>query len=390
MTRQKRKSKLWLRILIFALLIVALGFAVTVLSIEVRYRASEKNAVNTESEYNGDYYYFNKLSYKEQLLFKEIKNAADNVKNDTEILPYRYTKEEFERTVLAVRFDCPLLFYINYNNTELFSDRYKTSVKLDYFESAQNIKSMKMELEAASAAAVAFTQNAATEFEKAVILHDFLTKNCTKSTKNSNEEYTSVHTVIGALVDKKALCDGYSAALKVLLNRCGIECIVAEGVSNSQPHVWNIAKLDGYYYHIDPIWNDSDLDFASDLAFHGYFALSDSDISSTHTLSSTFELPKCENSDNYYAKINSVVTKSEDFDSVAYSQIKNAIEKKQPYFELDVRYTNNDEDFKGQLLSVLDKVNSEFESAVLSRSFRSFNATDDSHMKTIQIYYLKK
>ena len=73
MTQSKRKQKLWLRILIFALVIVALGFAITVLSIEVRYRASEKNAVNAESEYNGDYYYFNKLTYKEQLLFKEIK-----------------------------------------------------------------------------------------------------------------------------------------------------------------------------------------------------------------------------------------------------------------------------------------------------------------------------
>ncbi len=390
MTRPKRKRKTWLRILIFALLIVALGIAVTVLSIEVRYKASEKTAVNTESEYNGDYYYFNKLSYKEQLLFKKIKNAADNIKSDTEILPYRYTKEEFERVVLAFRFDCPMLFYINFNNTELFSDRYKTSVKLNYFESPQTIKSMKMELEATSAAAMAFTQNAETEFEKAVILHDFLTKSCTKSDKTDSDDYTNAHTACGALVDKKALCDGYSSALKILLNRCGIECIIAEGESEDQAHVWNIAKLDGNYYHIDAIWNDSDLEFASELAFHGYFGLSDDIISATHTPASTFELPKCENKDDYYVKIGAVATKSEDFESVALAQIKKAIEKKQPYFELDVKYTNNDDDFKAQLLAVLDKVNSEFEKSVLSRSFRSFNATEDGHTKTIQIYFLEK
>jgi len=390
MTKPKRKQRLWLRILIFALVIVALGFAVTALSIEVRYKASEKSAASTESEYNGDYYYFNKLTYKEQLLFKEIKNAADNIKTDTDILPYRFTKDEFERVVLAVRFDCPSLFYINFNNTELFSDRYKTSVKLDYFESTQNIKSMKMELEATSAAAVAFTQNAETDFEKAVILHDFLTKSCTKSDKTDSDDYTNAHTACGALVDKKALCDGYSSALKILFNRCGIECIIAEGKSVDQAHVWNIAKLDGNYYHIDAIWNDSDLDFASELTFHGYFALSDDAISTTHTLSTTFELPKCESKDGYYSKIGAVITKSEDFESVAYTQIKNAIDKKQPFFELDVRYTVNDGDFKEQLLSVLDRVNGENEKKILSRSFRSFNATEDGHTKTLQIYYLEK
>jgi len=65
MTKPKRKQRLWLRILIFALVIVALGFAVTALSIEVRYKASEKSAASTESEYNGDYYY---AAYKGKLV----------------------------------------------------------------------------------------------------------------------------------------------------------------------------------------------------------------------------------------------------------------------------------------------------------------------------------
>ena len=69
---------------------------------------------------------------------------------------------------------------------------------------------------------------------------------------------------------------------------------------------------------------------------------------------------------------------------------KKAIEKNQPYIELNTSYTVDDNDFKEQLLNVIDRVNSENESAVLSRSFRSFNADTNGHKKTTQIYYLVK
>ncbi len=330
------------------------------------------------------------MTYKEQVLFKEIKNAAENVKSETEILPYRFTEEEFQKAALAVRFDCPMLFYVDLNKMELFSDRYKTNVKLYYFESASSIKNMKMEVEAVSAAAMAYIQNATTDFEKAVILHDFLVRSSALSNNTNDDNSASEHTPYGALVEKSAFCDGYSLALKILLNRIGIECITAEGKANGQPHVWNIAKLDGEYYHIDSTWNDGDMEFANDLIFHGFFALSDSALFTTHTPSEIFDVPECKTENNYYAQKNAVVKTADSFDEIVYGQAKEAIEKKQTYFEIYTEYTKNDADFKKQLLSLLETINGEYESPVISKSYRAFNATENGHAMTIQIYYLNK
>ena len=65
------------------------------------------------------------------------------------------------------------------------------------------------------------------------------------------------HTAYGALVQKSAVCDGYALALKYLMDRCGIECIVIPGTVNGAPHVWNTAFWDGRWHEMDITWDAS-------------------------------------------------------------------------------------------------------------------------------------
>ena len=62
--------------------------------------------------------------------------------------------------------------------------------------------------------------------------------------------YSESHSAYGALVNRQALCDGFSKAYVLLLARCGIRSAVAA----SYDHAWNIVEIGGDWYEIDTSW----------------------------------------------------------------------------------------------------------------------------------------
>ncbi len=79
--------------------------------------------------------------------------------------------------------------------------------------------------------------------------------------------YHAAHTAYGALVQKKAVCDGYALAYLYLLKKAGISSIFIPGVltvtldsegtiGSSGGHAWNMVMLGGYWYETDPTWDD--------------------------------------------------------------------------------------------------------------------------------------
>lgn len=56
-------------------------------------------------------------------------------------------------------------------------------------------------------------------------------------------------TPYGALVKKEAVCEGYARALKTVLDKLGIECILVQGIHQSEgaaavPHMWNYVQIE--------------------------------------------------------------------------------------------------------------------------------------------------
>lgn len=381
--KNKRVLLITASVLISCIIIVSLFFIV----LNFRYRSIEKK-INSQSPELSEDYYFNQLTYKEQLLYKSIRDAAKIRSEKTDILPYKFSENEFIRSVKAVNFDNPQFFYLDFNSVDLYCDNYKTVVYMDYFTSEAETSKMNMEMEAVCAAAEAVASKFESDFEKTVAIHDFLTASCTYINQNSNENYENLHTSYGALVDKKASCDGYSSAFKILLNRCGIECIIAEGTIDGLPHLWNIVKQNGKYYHIDCTWNDADVDSLSSLLFHGFFNLSDRAVLQDRKPDQTFKMPVCNDETNYYTTINARAESLENLQEVAYNQLKKAVENKNIYFEFLPDFTCDEGDFKKHLLSAIDKINSEYSSPILSRSYRLYDTSVGGYAYTVQIYYI--
>jgi len=95
--------------------------------------------------------------------------------------------------------------------------------------------------------ALATVNDNMSDFQKIVVLHDYLVKICKYD--KTTEHCVSVY---GALVEGKAKCQGYAEAYRYLMEKVGIECYNVRYPG----HVWNLVKLDGEYYHVD-VTNDS-------------------------------------------------------------------------------------------------------------------------------------
>lgn len=69
---------------------------------------------------------------------------------------------------------------------------------------------------------------------------------------------------MGAIAGRKAICLGYATAFQLFMDALDIECITVVGACNgsSADHAWNMVKLDGKWYCVDPTWDATALDWS--------------------------------------------------------------------------------------------------------------------------------
>ena len=62
------------------------------------------------------------------------------------------------------------------------------------------------------------------------------------------------HDMTGAVLDGYAVCDGYAGLFYYMANAVGIKALYEDGISIAERkgHEWNLVKLDGVYYYVDP------------------------------------------------------------------------------------------------------------------------------------------
>ncbi|MGL4523331.1 MAG: DUF5050 domain-containing protein [Bacilli bacterium] len=105
-----------------------------------------------------------------------------------------------------------------------------------------------------------------TDVEKIRYVHNWVVNHVTYD-KESFEKRTgpnSIHNIDGAIVDRKAVCDGYARTMQYILNSLNIKTEYVEGTSfnpktkEKVPHAWVVTNVNNKWYYIDPTWNDWD------------------------------------------------------------------------------------------------------------------------------------
>lgn len=380
-------------------------FVVTAI-ILISFQSGDRFADNSSGVQNisSNSYYYNFLPESEQYLYDEILSSALEYREKTEVIPHKYTVEEYDRVVLALEADHPELFFLDYGQMALENSFSKSRVTLGYIDTPEKMDAMRAELAAAIDAAVSSVRSAPEadelgeddsllvigEFELEVLLHDYL---CSVSTYYDSDETDDTEkrylasTAYGALVSGEAFSDGYSLAMKLLANKTGLACIIVRGTADGKPHVWNVMYIDGKFYHVDVAYNDADIEFAPELKFHGYFNLTSDEIKKDHTIDSEENLPAAQTDYNYYRAKNLHAENLMDLDRIAYREILNAVYSGKNYIELYTTFSREGDSFKDDLLNVISRVNKLQDDKELKVVFRVYNASATNNALTIQLYY---
>ncbi len=121
-------------------------------------------------------------------------------------------------------------------------------------------------------------ENTDSLYERAWRIYQYIAQTVDYDYENMNNTQQVLHyTAYGALINKKAVCQGYTVLLYRMLWQAGVENHATTGVGGGGRHVWNIVRMGDLFYNCDVTW-DAETDDNND-----YFLKSDATFSEDHT-----------------------------------------------------------------------------------------------------------
>ena len=238
----------------------------------------------------------------------------------------------FKEYVTDVLDNHPELFFVGRHFT-FSGSLFSTSMHPMYLYSREQAVQLNQQLEAVANSLIReLINDHQSEYDKVLVLHDYLKRNIEYDMDAlSNNSLTDVknleaHSIVGALLKKKCVCEGFATAMKYLCDKIGIECYVVSGHGSSSicngPHAWNIVRINGYYHHIDVTWDNQFADDC-DVPNYGYFNLSDDEIAKDHTWNRK-KYPACPDAPyNYFKVNNSIIDSKVQLENFLYESFQN-------------------------------------------------------------------
>lgn len=276
-----------------------------------------KNSIYTTTGYEG------LSTSSERSCYNLIKSGCDKISNEIYksqlysintivIRGYKLSTTQIKKVLYAIQNDNPNIFWIS----SIFGYRYSgnnTILELNsVFSKDDQQKALEKLNNRVSEILTSIPKNL-TAYETELFIHDYIIDHCkyekiSTSSKNNPKIFTSY----GCLIEGSAVCEGYSKSMQLLMNLAGIKCRTVAGARDSEPHMWNIVKINGNWYHLDVTW-----DGAGDINRYNYFNVTDDIIKKDHIINEelskttkfsedkryNFKLPVCnEIKENYYEK----------------------------------------------------------------------------------------
>ncbi len=204
------------------------------------------------------------------------------------------TPSELTTVFNCYRFDYPQHFWLDLSSGSYsysYSGSTVLSVVLKYSLTGSALTEAQSAFASAAAAMLEGLHAGMSEAERERILHDRLVEAVSYDT---TFEKPHIYNAYGALVGHTAVCEGYARAMQFLLYQAGIQCLIATGESKGESHAWNVVRIDGSYYHLDPTWDDPISRANFPFISYAYFNVTDQEIRQDHTIGGDgYALPAC-------------------------------------------------------------------------------------------------
>lgn len=177
---------------------------------------------------------------------------------DIKVWDVELTEAEIRQVIVAYNLDKPHVFWLDnkfgYSNTTGC-----TVLQLYSFLSAELIEEYSHRLNSKIKELHLGLLSDMTEYSRELYIHDWLLENCdyAENVVKISDDYLSF-TSYGALVNGRAVCEGYTRALQLMLASVGIESFPVIGNGNEGLHMWNCVKIDNEWYYVDSTWDDNE------------------------------------------------------------------------------------------------------------------------------------
>jgi hypothetical protein len=257
---------------------------------------------------SGLYYAYYQLDGELRRIYLEMLYALDGMKENMSL-------STLDTSVLDKAFNCvmndhPELFYVNgYSYTEYTKGSTVTEIGFSgtYSMTSDEREEAQAKIDASVAECMGGIPSGADEYETVKYFYDWVIDNTEyDKTAENNQNICSV------FLNGKSVCQGYAKALQYLLQKSGIQCLMVTGYAGSERHAWDLAKVNGGYYYLDPTWGDASYSYSDveDIADefvpsinYDYFLVTTDELTRTHSIETLVELPECvDTEENYFVR----------------------------------------------------------------------------------------
>lgn len=267
--------------------------------------------------------------------------AIREVKDSMKVRIVKYNKETYDvntalKRILNENVELGFVIGCTARVTQTRGKDYAVmELELKYLYPRENIIAMRDETEyKANEIIENIIKPGMNDYEKVLAVHDYIVLSSRYDRLNSDNNTVpqEEHEAYGVLINGIGVCDSYAKAVKLLLEKVGVECILVEGSKagtdikrlSDVDHAWNIVKLEGEHYHVDATWDDVSEDQDSNELMHHHFNVNDEEMRKTHTWDRS-KYPVCEGTKYNYFRYNKLIANNR---SEAQKMLVNAISKR--------------------------------------------------------------
>jgi len=202
-------------------------------------------------------FYRNLLNERQQVVYDQIYKGLMKCEK---IIPLqaKTNSDELHDAICAVRYDNPEGFwwsgaYSWWSN----SDDIATKVELEFWLEDSQLQQAYNNFWAMTVPIIYYASSLPDDMSKIKYVHDYicLSTEYDYDSLNAGNVGGKLQTAYSCAVDYKTVCAGYSSCFQYYMQNLGIPCVSVWGSG----HQWNFLKIDGDYYQMDVIWNDTEM-----------------------------------------------------------------------------------------------------------------------------------
>ena len=248
--------------------------------------ASNQNENKTNETVQIDKFFYNQLDEHSKIFYESFEKYREEMKTGKYKISFGDKFEDLLKTtngqdllgqyyqsaIEAFMYDNAEIFYLSPSKLYLNIEKTTRGTKVSYnvfinngkennyladgFSSKEDVENAISQIESVKNQILQNKTN--NTYNNIKMVHDYLIDTISYDQSISKP---NIYNIVGALVNKVSVCEGYARAFKYLMDELGINCTMVIGRATStdgktENHAWNYVELNGTWYAVDCTWDD--------------------------------------------------------------------------------------------------------------------------------------